>query len=189
MVWVDFLEVKGFHLVYELLFFLSLDTCKALFDMAHKLLELLVLVHDYILHVPELNLLLDSLLHGCDLIADLLALLLWVFFWSKSFNWNLLFLDFLKDTVDVGVILLAFSAPLHKDLGLTRCMALRLTWEHWPIIQLDWLLFYLYILFYRFRGRFDLMRRKFRRVLRCFGGLRRFISMWFWIFFGFCISD
>ena len=43
--------------------------------MLHQLFELLVLVQDHVLHVTELDLLLDSLFHGGDLVPNLLALL------------------------------------------------------------------------------------------------------------------
>ena len=79
MIIVDILELELFQALDQILDLRHFGILYISLEVFHELFELLVLVHDHVLHVTELDLLLNSLLHGGDLVTNLLALLNCVF--------------------------------------------------------------------------------------------------------------
>ena len=75
MIIVDILELELFEALDQILDFWHFGILYISLEVFHELFELLVLVHDQVLHVTELDLLLNSLLHGRNLVTNLLALL------------------------------------------------------------------------------------------------------------------
>lgn len=75
MIIIDILELELFQALHQILHFWLFGILHISLEVFHQLFELLVLVQDHVLHVTELDLLLNSLFHGGDLVSNLLAFL------------------------------------------------------------------------------------------------------------------